>query len=180
MGAVYPQIQIPDSAINTVLKIVEDIKATFPPDKQRNLTHRPMRPNEIQTTFTTETRVYHHKASATTFQNILRDGTNVANITVPTGSAFVLFGWIFIENLETPLGFNGVARIKVNGVIKNEVSTKLIDVQPNKMLLTLDQIVVAEQQSILELQVKGSSSADNIIIYPLGYRIGPKNQLDVT
>lgn len=180
MGITYPEYNIPDTAINTILKVVEQVKSQFTPDKQANLTHRPLRPNELATLQTLANRVYHHKASATTFENILRDGTNIVILTVPTGRAIVFFGWIFIDDPALPLGLDGVARIKINGVVKNEVCTKLIDVQDGHMLLTLDQIVIARQQTTVEVQVKGASTADNIIIFPLAYVVGPKNQLDVT
>lgn len=266
MGITYPQYNISEHIQNTILDILEKVeREQFPNARPGEITHRPIRPNEIYTTFTTETRHYYTSSIGTTFQKLL--GASNA-ITVPAGIVYLVVGWIVIDASEegnglirvvetiavttnvsaalaytpflieyieslagtltggmkmctqkaTPvtteakyvastnkvtfaaadavtsmyieyltrdkltIGKSSVLRIKVNGVIKHEISAWLVNKTPGHMRLTLDQIIVATENAELLFEIKSpdGGSAGAGIIYPLAYKIGPANQLDVS
>jgi hypothetical protein len=184
MGVAYPIYHVSDRVINSLFDILDRVKSKFPPDKQGNLTHRPIRPDDLDpTNLTVDTRMWITDIqAANTWEPIGNAGgyTPTAR-TVPTGNAFVIWGWIGIDGATTigaAAGSGPVARVKINSVIKNEVALDLVYSQPDKMLLTLDQVCVAYENSTIACQVKGADTAD-AVIFPLGYRIGPKEQLDV-
>lgn len=193
MGMAYPQYFMNPEQLALINQIVEKIKAdNFTIEQLKRITHRPLRPEEINTALTMDTRVYDMMVDNATYEWHMpcADDTAAAAIVVPTGSVYLLFGWIVIDTIANQtqvtapadwvtIGLESVGQIKVNGVLRNEVCIKLVDMQPNHMVLTLDQIVVATEQTNLLIQVKGKDEGE-ALVFPLAYRIGPKSQLDVT
>ena len=190
MGMAYPQYFLNPEQLALINQIVEKIKAdNFTQDQLKRITHRPLRPEELNTSLTMDTRVYNMTMTAASAWSKLCADAAAAAITVPTGSVYLLFGWIVVDQIAEQtqasaadwltIGLDAVGQIKVNGVLRNEVCLKLVDKNPNNMILTLDQIVVATEQTTLLVQAKGTDNGE-AIVFPLAYRIGPKSQLDVT
>jgi hypothetical protein len=88
----------------------------------------------------------------------------------------------YLTRDKLTIGKSAVLRIKVNGVIKHEISAWLVNKTPGHMRLTLDQIIVATENAELLFEVKSpdGGAAGAGIIFPLAYKIGPANQLDVS
>jgi len=195
MGLAYPQYYLNPEQLALINQIVEKIKAdNFTADQLKRITHRPLRPEELNTSLTMDTRRYNvilDNGTITGLWHMLcATDTAAANIVVPTGSVYLIFGWICVdqEAQQTQvtsakdwltIGLESVGQVKVNGVLRNEICIKLVDMQPNHAVLTLDQIVVATEQTNLLVQVKGTDEGE-AIVFPLAYRIGPKSQLDVS
>lgn len=80
------------------------------------------------------------------------------------------------------IGSSAVLTVEVNDVLKSELSAWLVEKSPGHMLLTLDQIVVATENSKLAFKIRApdGDNAANAIVYPLCYKIGPASQLDVS
>lgn len=190
MGMAYPQYFMNPEQLALINQIVEKIKAdNFTIEQLKRITHRPLRPEELYATLTMDTRTYKMTMiAAAAWSHLCHDGAAAA-IVVPTGSVYLLFGWIVVDTIADQtqttaanwltIGLDAVGQIKVNGVLRNEVALKLIDMNPNHMVLTLDQIVVATEQTNLLVQAKGTDNGE-AVVFPLAYRIGPKSQLDVT
>ena len=190
MGMAYPQYFMNPEQLALVNTIVDKIKAdNFTADQLKRITHRPLRPEELNPALTMDTRTYKMTMQAAGAWGKLCADLAAADIVVPTGSVYLLFGWICVDTAAfqtqaaaadwLTIGLEAVGQIKVNGVLRNEVALKLVDQNPNQMILTLDQIVVATEQTNLLVQAKGIDNGE-AIIFPLAYRIGPKSQLDVT
>ena len=195
MGLAYPQYYLNPEQLALINQIVEKIKAdNFTASQLKRITHRPLRPEELNTALTIDTRRYNVILDNDTitglWHKLCATDTAAADVVVPTGSVYLIFGWIVVDQeaqqtqVTSPadwltIGLNSVGQIKVNGVLRNEVCIKLVDMQPNHAVLTLDQIVVATEQTNLLVQVKGTDEGE-AIVFPLAYRIGPKSQLDVT
>lgn len=190
MGIAYPTYYLSEKEKSLIKQIVEKVKGdNFATAQLKKITHRPMRPEEIYDTLTTDTRVYDMTlTAASAWSHLCHDAASAA-ITVPTGSVYLIFGWIVVEReaMQTQttaadwkrIGLEAVGQIKVNGVLRNEVALKLVEKSPNHCLITWDQIVVAAEQTTLLIQAKGQDDGE-ALIFPLAYRIGPKSQLDVS
>lgn len=194
MGMAYPQYGLTDEQLATIRRVIKEIKDEyFRPEDLPKITHRPLRASELNTALTADTRTYYTVLDNTTITGlwhmVCATDTAAASITVPTGSVYLILGWIFIDWAQwieggvdataLSFGLNSVGQVKVNGVLKNETALPIVSRAQNNMILTLDQIVVAPEQSELLVQVKGTDEGQ-ALVFPLAYRIGPKSQLDVS
>ncbi len=180
MGFFYPIYNIPPSLIDNIIDKCDQIVAKYWTDEKSraNVTYRPLRPNEINIAFTPATRVYDTTKTVVGYERILGAA---ADIIVPTGSMYAIFGWLVIDDPTSSIGFDAVGQILVDTVIRNEIALMPINVQPGNVMLTLEQTIVAEQNQSLAIQFKSPVNAvAHAIVYPIGVRIGPKNQLDVS
>lgn len=180
MGMAYPQYELDDKILNTVLDLVERVKQeNFPKEKLGGITFRPLRPEEVNPSFTVDTRVYDSTATGKIYERILGA---TQDFIVPTGSVYVFLGWIIIQDPVAGFDLSSVVRLLVEGVVRNEVNLWLISIMENNSLLTLDQIVVAAENTRLAIQFKNptTGAGAHAIIFPLAYRIGPRSQLDVS
>jgi len=193
MGIAYPQYFMNPEQLALINQIVEKIKAdNFTIEQLKRITHRPLRAEELNTSLTLNTRVYKTILDNGTitglWHKLCATDTAAAEVVVPTGSVYLIFGWICI-NSDTEMaptvaeyftiGEESVGQIKVNGVLRNELALLIAHNAPNHCILTLDQIVVATEQTNLLVQMKGKDEGE-CLVFPLAYRIGPKSQLDVT
>lgn len=177
MGFVIPPYNIDPRVYDKIMSDLAGImKDKFPAEKQRELTYRPLRPEEINAALTTATRIYNSVIGAA-FTRILGAA---ADASVKTGSVYVFFGWIVIDDPTgvNPLGINGVVQLIVEGAIRAEMALEIINQQPGKCMVTLDQEVVLVENTTFTIQAKGLAGGVGII-FPLAFRIGPKSQLDI-
>jgi hypothetical protein len=179
MGIVIPYYGVSDSLMDYMMALVGTAIKKHWADAKVEISYRPIRPNEIYTGFTSETRHYNTAnmvVASGTFDHILST-SNTSAITVEAGCGYIVLGWICIDSNVKNTGF---ARVKVDGVVKNEVLLQLVDEQDTHMLPTLDQVVVVTENQTLLFEVSGAETTPDAMIYPLCYKIGPKSQLDVT
>lgn len=143
--------------------------------KIADLTIRPIRPEEINNGLTVATRIYNSVIAAVNTRIL----GAAADAIVRTGSVYVFFGWFVIEDPTgvNRLGLNSVGQIVVEGVVKNEIALPSAFQSPDHMVWTFDQMVIIGEQTSFTIQARGAAAGQGII-YPLGYRIGPKSQLD--
>lgn len=195
MGIAYPQYEVQPEFLAQIISKVEEIKNThFRKEDTKDITYRPFRPEELNTSLNEDNRTYITKlpdtADATKWGFILSDWVAASPaawnepIEIPTGSVYVIFGWIVIDDGTNGINNDAIIQVKLQGVIRQEVSAKLITLQENNALLLLDQVVKATEGQRLTLRMSGGEDAlagDNPIVmaYPMGYRIGLKNQLNV-
>jgi len=180
MGMAYPQYELDNKILSTVLDLVEKVKIeNFPKEKLGGITFRPIRPEEINPALTVDTRIYDTTTVGKVYERILGA---IIDFIVPTGSVMIFLGWIIIQDPLAAFGLDAVIRLLVEGVVRNEVSLWLPAIMENNSLLTLDQVVVAAENTRLRIEVKNPAvgAGAHAIAYPLAYRIGPRSQLDVS
>lgn len=178
MGFVNPPYNIDPRMVDKVYQELSKAMAEkFTIEKQKELTYRPIRPNEINVALTTVTRVYN---SVTGFAGVFgRILGAAADVITPSGNAFIIFGWLFLDDPTgaNPIGLGGVGQVVVEGTVRNEVALKPIDMMPERCLLTFEQVIMITENTSWTIQIKGAAAAQ-VIAYPLGYRIGPMSQLN--
>jgi len=177
MGFVIPPYNIDPRIQDQIqIEVAKIMNEKFPSEKRRELTWRPLRPEEIDVTLTPATRAYDTVLTGPpgTWDRILNAA---ADAIVPTGSVIVIFGWIVIDDPVTSMGPSAVGQVLVEGTIRNEIALLPISQLDPPMITTFDQLVVLVEQTRFAIQVTGVAAAD-IIAYPLAYRIGPRSQLD--
>lgn len=178
MGMAYPQYELDSKILNKILELVQaTINDNWAEGRRQNITFRPLRPEEINETLTPETRIYASTATLKTYERVLGA---TASFRVKTGSVYLFLGWIGIQDATTPMDLSTSVRLRVDGVTRNEVSLALVNQMENNALLTLDQVVVANEDSFIDIEFKDLTGVGTAIVYPLAYRIGPKAQLDVS
>ncbi len=179
MGFVVPPFNLDprqyDRIYDTIAQVIAD---KFDEKKRADITWRPMRPEEINATLTPATRVYNSGPLAATgvYQRILG---GIATPAVLTGSVYVFFGWIFIDDPLgiAPIGTGGVVQLQVQGTPRAEAALYPIQVNGQHVLLTWDQIVIIGEQTTFDILFKGLIGGVGIV-YPLAFRLGPHSQLD--
>jgi len=189
MGMAYPLYHLTEQELATILGFIDEVIKKYFANASEPITKRPLRPKEINTSLTSDTSTYKMTMQASSAWGKLCADTAAASITVPVGSVYVIFGWLCVDTapMQTQataadwktIGLEAVGQIKVNGVMKSEVALKEVDVSPNHMLLQLDSIIVAPENAELLIQAKGKDDGE-AIVFPLGYRIGPESQLNVS
>ena len=178
MGFVIPPYDTDPRMLDKIYQELSGAMSNkFTVEKQKELTYRPIRPNEINPALTTVTRIYNSVTGlAGVYGRILGAA---ADAVTPSGNAFIIFGWMFLDDPTgaNPIGLGGVGQIVVEGTVRNEVCLKLIDMMPQRCLLTMDQIIIVTENTTWTMQIKGLAAAQ-VIAYPLGFRIGPMSQLN--
>jgi len=181
MGVEYPHYELPPYIISQILELLDVIKKeNFPASKLKEITYRPLRPDEINKALTIETRVYNTTKTAVGYERILGA---TEDLKVKTGSIYIFLGWICIDDPTgaQPMGLGATGQILVEGVLRNEVDLSYVNAQENNGQLTLSQVIVANEDTSVRIQVKTPKNATaELIAYPYAIRMGPKAQLDVT
>jgi hypothetical protein len=181
MGIGYPHYSINQVVNDTVIKLLDEITAEAFQGKDLNrITRRPIRPEEINVALAVATRIYNTTAITAAYLNVLNAA---AAAVVPAGSIIVFLGWIVIDDPANPIGQDCVVRVLINGVVRQECCASLVNLQENNALLLLDQVCIAEENSNFNCQIKcptNAAAGANAIAYPLAFRIGPREQLDVS
>lgn len=179
MGFAIPfynlDISIQAKVENLIKKIINE---NFSKDRIPSITYRPIRPDEINDALTINTRVYDTTKTGTGFERIIGAANDLV---VRTGSIYVFLGWIVVDDATASIGMDSVARIMVDGVLRNEIAPYTVNLMENNAMLTLDQIVVATEDTHVTIEFNSPSNATaHAIVYPLAFRIGPKAQLNVS
>jgi len=100
--------------------------------------------------------------------------TIVSSKAIPAGLGMQFAGWF----CDGDLGYNGYLRVSVNGVKRQEISSRVPYQQAQKYALCLEQLAYARQHDKVTLTAyNGTASTVSCTVFPIAFVAGPRKTL---
>lgn len=125
-------------------------------------------------------RVYYQTLTASTEEHLHEDVSTHPYTTVPTGCAYVSFGWY----CDCDLGNGGYLQYKKQDVVKYEINARKVyqSKNPKHMYLDFDYVLFAQEQARIEFVIYNEHDSGNDqvgLVMPILFRIDSKSALNL-